>query len=171
MKRQRDQERGGKTVHAAILAIVLALPSPVAANPVENARDAMEAGDFTDAMELLRGPARSGNADAEELIGILYAMGLGVERDDRRAFEWYLRSAMKGHPGAQSGIGWYYEVGRGMPAPDLVRAYMWYTLSAIGGDPDAAISLEEVVKKMDQAQIDAALELVEDYKVWMYPFR
>jgi hypothetical protein len=25
---------------------------------------------------------------------------------------------------------------------------MWYTLSAIGGDPDAAISLEEVVKKM-----------------------
>ena len=26
--------------------------------------------------------ARSGNADAEELIGIMYAMGLGVERDD-----------------------------------------------------------------------------------------
>ena len=88
-----------------------------------------------------------------------------------RAFEWYLRSSLKGHPGAQSGIGWYYEVGRGMPAPDLVRAYMWYTLSAIGGDPDAAISLEEVVKKMTPEQIAHALVLVEDYKVWMYPFR
>ena len=45
----------------------------------------------------------------------MYAMGLGVTRDDERAFEWYLRSAMKGHPGAQSGVGWYYEVGRGLP--------------------------------------------------------
>jgi TPR repeat protein len=122
-------------------------------------------------MQLLRPAANAGNADAEELIGILYAMGLGVERDDRRAFEWYLRSAMKGHAGAQSGIGWYYEVGRGLPEIDLVRAYMWYTLSAIGGDPDALISQEEIVKKMDQQQIDDALELVDDYRSWMYPFR
>ncbi|HBC48273.1 MAG TPA: sel1 repeat family protein [Gammaproteobacteria bacterium] len=131
----------------------------------------MEANQFNEAMQLLRPAANAGNADAEELIGILYAMGLGVERDDRRAFEWYLRSAMKGHAGAQSGIGWYYEVGRGLPEIDLVRAYMWYTLSAIGGDPDALISQEEIVKKMDQQQIDDALELVDDYRSWMYPFR
>lgn len=138
---------------------------------IEEARDAMEANQFNEAMQLLRPAANAGNADAEELIGILYAMGLGVERDDRRAFEWYLRSAMKGHAGAQSGIGWYYEVGRGLPEIDLVRAYMWYTLSAIGGDPDALISQEEIVKKMDQQQIDDALELVDDYRSWMYPFR
>ena len=138
---------------------------------IEEARDAMEANQFNKAMQLLRPAANAGNADAEELIGILYAMGLGVDRDDRRAFEWYLRSAMKGHAGAQSGIGWYYEVGRGLPEIDLVRAYMWYTLSAIGGDPDALISQEEIVKKMDQQQIDDALELVDDYRSWMYPFR
>lgn len=138
---------------------------------IEEARDAMEANQFNEAMQLLRPAANAGNADAEELIGILYAMGLGVDRDDRRAFEWYLRSAMKGHAGAQSGIGWYYEVGRGLPEIDLVRAYMWYTLSAIGGDPDALISQEEIVKKMDQQQIDDALELVDDYRSWMYPFR
>lgn len=144
--------------------------SPLMAE-IEEARDLMEAGEFTQAKELLWPAARSGNADAEELIGVMYAMGLGVERDDQRAFEWYLRSSLKGHPGAQSGIGWYYEVGRGMPAPDLVRAYMWYTLSAIGGDPDAAISLEEVVKKMTPEEIEKAHILVADYKVWMYPFK
>lgn len=138
---------------------------------IEEARDLMEAGDYKSAYDALWPAARSGNADAEELIGVMYALGLGVARDDERAFEWYLRSSMKGHPGAQSGVGWYYEVGRGMPAPDLVRAYMWYTLSAIGGDPDAAISLEEVVKKMTQDEIDRAHILVADYKVWMYPFR
>ncbi len=157
-------------VHGAIVAAFLACATPVIAD-VEDGRDLMEAGRFEEAMEAFLPAARSGNADAEELIGVMYALGLGVERDDERAFEWYLRSAMKGHPGAQSGVGWYYEVGRGMPAPDLVRGYMWYVLSAIGGDPDAAISMEEIVKKMTQEEIDRANVLVNDYRPWMYPFR
>jgi TPR repeat protein len=138
---------------------------------IEHARDLMEEGKFEEAMKELLPAARSGNADAEELIGIMYAMGLGVERDDIRDFEWYLRSSMKGHPGAQSGVGWYYEIGRGLPAPDLVRAYTWYVLSAIGGDPDAAISQEEVIKKMTPEQIEKAHILINDYKSWIYPFR
>ncbi|MEL6962895.1 MAG: tetratricopeptide repeat protein [Pseudomonadota bacterium] len=156
-------------LYAALVALLLAT-SPVLAD-IEEARDLMEAGQFAEAREALWPAARSGNADAEELIGVMYALGLGVEADPMRAFEWYLRSAMKGHPGAQSGVGWYYELGLGMPAPDLVRAYLWYVLSAIGGDPDAAISLEEVVKKMTAEEIERAQVLIDDYRVWMYPFR
>ena len=154
---------------AAFLAVVLtALPARA---DVEEGRDLMEAGLYVEAREALWPAARSGNADAEELIGVMYALGLGVEPDPIRAFDWYLRSAMKGHPGAQSGVGWYYELGIGMPAPDLVRAYTWYVLSAIGGDPDAAISQEEVVKKMTPEEIEQAHLLIDDYRVWMYPFR
>ena len=131
----------------------------------------METDRFEEARAALLPLARSGNADAEELIGVMHAMGLGVPRDDARAFDWYLRAAMKGHPGAQSGVGWYYEVGRGLPAPDLVRAYLWYTLSAIGGDPDAAVSQEEIAKRMSEGEIARALEMVGDYRPWMYPFR
>ena len=54
--------------------------------------------------------------------------------------------------------------GRGLTAPDLVRAYTWYVLSAIGGDPDAAISQNEVVKKMTKDQIEAAHELMQSYQ-------
>lgn len=136
---------------------------------IEPARDLMEQGQFEEAMHALLPAARAGNADAEELIGVMYAMGLGVERDDIRAFDWYLRASLKGHPGAQSGIAWYYEVGRGMPTPDLVRAYTWYVLSAIGGDPDAAISQEEVIKKMTEEEITQAHKLIDDYKSWIYP--
>ncbi len=152
------------------LALSLFLASPATAE-IETARDLMDAGDYAAAMAELIPAANAGNAEAEELIGVMYASGLGVERDDVRAFEWYLRAAMKGHAGAQSGVGWYFEVGRGIPEPDLVRAYMWYVLSAIGGDPDAAISQEEVVKKMTKAQIDKAHVLIEDYQTWLYPFR
>lgn len=159
------------TFIALSLFVCAGIVSPTARAEIEHARDLMEANRFEEAMTELWPAARSGNADAEELIGVMYAMGLGVEQDHRRAFEWYMRSSMKGHPGAQSGVGWYYELGLGMPAPDLVRAYMWYVLSAIGGDPDAAISQEEVIKKMTPTQIEEAHELIDDYRIWLYPFR
>ena len=155
---------------ALLLAYGLTLLATPTFADVERGRDLMETGRFEEAYDAFWPAARSGNADAEELIGVLYALGLGVEKDPVRAFEWYLRASMKGHPGAQSGIGWYYEVGIGTKI-DLVRAYMWYALSAIGGDPDAAISQEEVIKKMTPEQIEHAHELISDYKVWMYPFR
>ena len=160
-----------KLFHAAIMGAFLSAAIPVWGGSLEAGRDLMEAGRFDAAMEAFLPAARAGNAEAEELIGVMYALGLGVERDDVRAFDWYLRAAMKGHPGAQSGVGWYYEVGRGMPAPDLVRAYAWYVLSMIGGDPDAAISQEEVRKKMTPEEIEKAHILVDDYRPWLYPFR
>jgi len=138
---------------------------------MEEAKDLMEAGEFEAAKELFEVYARSGNADAEELIGVMYALGLGVEKDDIRAFDWYLRASLKGHAGAQSGIGWYYEVGRGMPEPDLVRAYLWYALSAIGGDVDAPDSLEELTPKLTPEERAQAEKMIDDYRVWMYPFR
>ena len=152
------------------MAISLILAQPVWAE-LETARDLMDQKQYVTALQELSLAARSGNAEAEELIGVMYASGLGVEQDDMRAFEWYLRASMKGHAGAQSGVGWYYEVGRGMPTPDLIRAYMWNALSAIGGDPDAAISQEEVVKKMSKEQIEKAHLLIDDYRSWIYPFR
>jgi len=162
-----------KTARAfcVVTVLLLTVAAPAAQAEIETARDLLEAGEYADAMRELLPAAGAGNAEAEELIGVMYALGLGVARDDVRALEWYLRAAMKGHAGAQSGVGWYYEVGRGLPAPDLVRAYLWYALSAIGGDPDAAISQEEVTKKMSAAQIEKAHRLIDDYRVWLYPFR
>lgn len=152
------------------ISLTLGWGCPVTAE-IEKARQLMENSQFEEAFAALEPAARSGNADAEELIGVMYAMGLGVEKNDVRAFEWYLRSAMKGHPGAQSGIGWYFETGRGLAAPDLVRAYLWYTLSAIGGDPDAKLTLEDLVPRMTAEQIDEGRKLVLDYVPWMYPLR
>lgn len=152
----------------SILVLGFSLNQVVLAD-VEKGRQLMEQSQFTKAMQEFLPAANAGNADAEELIGVMYAMGLGVKRDDRRAFEWYLRASMKAHPGAQSGIAWYYEIGRGV-SKDLVRAYMWYVLSAVGGDPDAAVSQEEVIKKMTPEQVREAQILIADYKPHLYPY-
>ena len=89
-----------------IIVVMGVLARSVFAADVEDAKNLMEAGRYAEAFQILLPKAQTGNADAEELIGSLYALGLGVERDDMRAFEWYLRSSLKGHAGAQSGIGW-----------------------------------------------------------------
>ena len=152
-----------------LVVVLMSMPIMLFAD-IEHAKDLMEQNQFDQARALLLPAAQAGNAEAEELIGVMYAMGLGVEKNDQRAFEWYLRAALKGHPGAQSGVGWYYEVGRGLTSPDLVRGYMWYVLSAIGGDPDAAVSQEEIVKKMTADQIAQATVLIQDYRPHLFPF-
>ena len=172
-KRSTGRSTGSTFRRGGIAGALLlgALASPSHAGNLLDAKRLMKQGRFEEARAAFLPLAQAGNADAEELIGVMYAMGLGVARDDERAFEWYLRSAMKGHPGAQSGVGWYYEVGRGISAPDLVRAYAWYVLSAIGGDPDAAVSQEEVIKKMTSEQVARAKVLVADYRPLLYPYR
>ena len=75
------------TARALICALGLCCAAPLQAQTLEDARDLMEAGQFEEARALFEVFARSGNADAEELIGVMYALGLGVEKDDIRAFD------------------------------------------------------------------------------------
>ena len=69
--------------YALLFAVFWAAPAQA---DMETARDLMEAGEFEQARALFEVYARSGNAEAEEWIGVMYALGLGVERDDVRAF-------------------------------------------------------------------------------------
>lgn len=137
---------------------------------LSQAQNYMRAGRFQETMLELLPAAQSGNADAAQMIGVLYGLGLGVDQDDTRAFEWYLRAAMQGHPGAGAAVAYHYETGKGLQSPDLMRAYMWYVLADIGGDADAALGQEEVLAKISDEQISKAHILIDDYKVTLFPF-
>lgn len=159
-----------RAVHSAIFGVFVALASP-ALGDLRAARDLLDARQFAQAQALLLPAARAGNAEAEHMLGIVYGLGLGVARDEQRAAEWYLRAALKGFPAAQSSLGFYYETGRGLAAPDLVRAYVWYALADIGGDADAGASRDTVTGQMTAQQVTEARLLVEDYRIWLYPFK
>ncbi len=126
-------------------------------------RAAFMAGEFETAYAALYPEAQAGDANAQEMIGIFYALGIGREVDYDAAFDWYMKASLQGHAGAQSGVGWYYEVGLGDVPVDFVKAHMWYTLSTMGGDPDAAISLEDIETEMTREQIEAAQQMAADY--------
>jgi uncharacterized protein len=65
-------------------------------------------------------------------VGVMLDEGVGVEIDERRAFEWYRRAAKLGHSEAMNRLGILYLQGRGVPQNTL-SAHSWFRLAAAKG--------------------------------------
>ena len=101
---------------------------------------AAKSGDFATALREWKPLAEQGNADAQSLLGAMYAEGNGVPRDYNAAVKWYRLAAKQGAAYAQGNLGWMYEAGRGV-AQDYEAAVKWYTLAAKQGLADAQYNL------------------------------
>ncbi len=122
------------------LTTLLLGPSPTWAGPWEDAMSDYDRGDHATALRILRPLAAQGNAGAQELIGAMYAEGLGAPQDYVEAVKWYRLAAAQGNAGAQSNFGQMYEKGRGVPQ-DYVEALKWYRLAAAQGNAGAQSDL------------------------------
>jgi uncharacterized protein len=69
-----------RTIKAAIAALILAigLVGSAAAGPVEDAEAAYKRHDYVTALQLIRPLADLGNAEAQFVLGAMYANGQGV---------------------------------------------------------------------------------------------
>lgn len=85
-------------------------------------------GKFTDALVL----ARAGDASAQVDVGIAYALGELVEKDEVEARRWYAKAADQGNRHALNNLGNIYWYGRGVPK-DEYRAIEWYRRAAEKG--------------------------------------
>ncbi|MEZ3591661.1 MAG: sel1 repeat family protein [Muribaculaceae bacterium] len=83
--------------------------------------------------DLLR-RAQEGDVNAEFFIGRSYYDGNGVERDYRKAVEYFRSTAAKGSVRGQCGLGWCYFYGQGVPV-DYRKAVKWLTLASNAGHP------------------------------------
>jgi TPR repeat protein len=52
---------------------------------------------YSKTLLLLKPLAKEGNAEAQCIIGNLYHLGLGVEKDIEKAIKWYIKSAQQGY--------------------------------------------------------------------------
>jgi len=84
--------------------------------------------------------ARSGNADAQHLLGLMYYMGRGVTRDYKQAFSWHYKAAQQGKADAQYVIGAMYYTGNSVPQ-DQKLAVQWFRKAAEQDHPDAQHAL------------------------------
>jgi TPR repeat protein len=95
-----------------------------------------------DALVLYRQAAELGHAGAMHRIGVAYALGESVPKDDQKAVEWYRKAAEKGFAEAQYDLGVRYILGRGV-AKDERTGLEWYRKAAAQGWQEAIDALRE----------------------------
>ena len=86
----------------------------------------------TDISELRRF-ADQGDAGAQCNLGLCYALGNGVPKDDVEAVKWWRKAAAQGDANAQFGLGLCYANGDGVPK-DEVKAAKWWRKAAAQGE-------------------------------------
>ena len=60
--------------------------------------------------------AEQGHAVAQYNLGVTYVLDRGVKKDDKKAFEWFLKAAKQGLAEAQNNLGAMYCDGKGVGA-------------------------------------------------------
>jgi hypothetical protein len=71
----------------------LMLTGGAAAGPYEDGVAAYQRGDYATALRLFRPLGEQGNASAQYNLGVMYALGQGVPRDNVQAYMWFDLSA------------------------------------------------------------------------------
>ena len=93
--------------------------SAVFAGPWEDGMVAYNRGDYVPAIRLFRPLAEQGNAKAQNVLGVMYRRGQGVERNSVRAFVWFSRAAARGDATAKAEL---HEVSQTMTGEELAQA-------------------------------------------------
>lgn len=128
---------------------------------------AYEAGDWAAAHDSFLALARAGHAGAEAMMGKIYYLGHGVEKNAAAAAIWLYRAARRGYGAAQLALGTLYREGDGVAA-DPAQAYAWYALAALRGgeavQAEAESLMAELSSSLDQTQIADARAWVANWR-------
>jgi len=76
------------------------------------------------------------NVKAQNNLGFLYNLGMGVEQDYKKSAKWFNKAAAQGNVAAQFNLGQLYEHGYGVEQ-DHKKAVFWSTKAALQGDNGA----------------------------------
>ena len=84
--------------------------------------------------------AKSGQADAQHLLGLMYYMGRGVQQDYKLAMYWHRKAALQGKADAQYVVGAMYYTGNAV-AKNSKEAVIWFRKAAEQGHAEAQHAL------------------------------
>lgn len=102
------------------------------AKAFQHARRAEASEGYKFAMQWFRKSAATGDGDAMNNIGLMYAAGRGVKPNFTKAMEWFQKGAAAGSGRAMYSIGLHYVTGLGLKK-DHPKALAWFRKSAAAG--------------------------------------
>ena len=124
-----------RTVSAGV-ALACSIVAPVMAASLEDAVAAYRRTDYATAFQVYHVLADQGLAVAQFNLGLMYANGLGVSKDETEAMKWYRLAADQGRADAQYQLGHLF-----YQQNNFAEAVKWFRLAADQGRPDAQSNL------------------------------
>ena len=121
-----------KIIHRIIVAVALLTTTSAFAADFDKGKKAYDKGDYKTALQEWRPLAEQGNAKAQHNMGLMYANGQGIPKNDRQAVSWYRKAAEQGLAEAQNNLGLMYANGHGVSKSNR-RAISWYRKAAEQG--------------------------------------
>jgi len=107
--------------------------------------------------------AEGGHHGAEELLGVMYRLGICTTPDSLKAFDYLSRAAENNRPLAQHHLGVMYYTGEGVPVADNITALMWLHIAIVhykdGPEKDRAKQdRDNIYPLLTRREKDQALE-------------
>ena len=136
-----------KRIFAAVLVLACLLGAVSAGEAdsqaqYERAVACYEAGEYEEALQLLALPVEQGLAAAQNMLGICYRNGTGVEQDYAEAVRWYTLAAEQGLDIAQYNLAGMYHLGEGVEQ-DEYKGFLYIKQAAEEGCTEAYTKLAE----------------------------
>jgi TPR repeat protein len=95
---------------------------------------------ITDQLAECRKAAEQGNVDAQCNLGVMYAEGISIAKNEAQAVVWYRKAAEQGDATAQYHLAHAYEQGKGV-AKNVEQAVVWFRKAAERGFAAAQYNL------------------------------
>ncbi|MBO4568524.1 MAG: sel1 repeat family protein, partial [Candidatus Methanomethylophilaceae archaeon] len=109
--------------------------------------------DFGSYLRMLELAAEAGHHKSISTLGDLYHSGRRVERDDEKAFGWYLKGALDGDPACQYAVACMYRDGDGT-AKDEKEAERWFRIHSRAVIAQYQTAVSETVRSRPAVKCD-----------------
>ena len=96
--------------------------------------EATTRGDYQTTFKFLLPLAEQGNAEAQLMLGVMYARGIGVKQDDFEAVKLYRQAAEQGYANAQAILGFSYLLGQSGVQVNKSLAKEWFGKACDNGN-------------------------------------
>ena len=136
-----------------LLAIILIAPLTAHADYTSAKLD-FDEHRFEEAFAGFTEAAEDGHMLAQYYLGVMYATGRTLPRDDVNAYKWFMKSALQGHAISQGNIGTMKLNARGTDF-DITGSYFWFILSEDGGFEKARKFMWRVTNYMERDDINS----------------
>ncbi|NOT16305.1 MAG: sel1 repeat family protein, partial [Methylotenera sp.] len=98
----------------------------------DEGKAAFMARDFATALKEFEPLAKSGDKQAQHILGMMYDEGQGVKQDYAKAAEWYKKAGNQGNQDSQYNLGVMYAQAQGV-AKDDNESFKWFEKAAKQG--------------------------------------